>query len=84
LSSHTDPALETKLGEIVQIKLKTTERVRGCVIERTSEGFRLSNSLISSTPNEKKEKDQDWTPFPGFIEVDWTSIESLEVMSLGP
>ena len=84
MSSHTDPALEIKLGEIVQIKLKTTERVRGCVIERTSEGFRLSNSLISSTPNEKKEKDQDWTPFPGLIEVDWTSIESLEVMSLGP
>lgn len=73
--------MDTKLGEVVQITLKTGERIRGLLIEKTSGGFRLSDSMISDS---ESDEDSNWTTFPGFIEVNWSSIESFQIISQGP
>jgi hypothetical protein len=77
--------LDIKLGEIVQIKLKAGEQIRGCIIERFASGFRLSNAIVLDEQANANEKgDDNWISYPGLIEVNWNSIESLQIIRLGP
>jgi len=81
LLNDSDRTPDEKIGEIVQVRLKTGEVIRGFIIEKTAGGFRLADSMVSGS---SKDPSAEMIPFPGFIEIKRSSIESFQVITQAP
>lgn len=78
------PQISTKLGEVVQIRFKTGEYVRGSVAEKTRNGVRLSNAFITEEKPEVADRDDSWVPCMVLIEVPFERVQTMQIVSLGP
>jgi hypothetical protein len=84
LVPKSGPQIKTKLGELVQIQLNTGESIRGCVSERVQNGVRLSEAYITEDTPESADRDDLWVPCFVMIEIPYSKMESLRIISLGP
>jgi hypothetical protein len=83
LTVNQKSKIRTRLGEVVQIELKTGIALRGSVSEKFGEGIRLSEAYVTNHLG-PREEENSWSPCVGLVEVPYDEIATLQIISMGP
>ena len=75
--------IRTKLGEVVQVELKTGIVLRGEITEKFGEGFRLAEAFVTNSLG-PGDDENSWSPCVGLVEVPYDEIDTLQIISMGP
>ena len=75
--------LERKRGQMVQVRLKEGEIIKGYVTEETGSSIRLTDAYITLEDPDTGEPDDVWAPCLVEIEIPYIDMESLRILSNG-
>jgi len=77
--------IDVNLGEGVLIHLNTGDVIGGNVAEKTEKGFRLADAffVIKDKGTGKQRPEESRAAVLGLIEIPYSNVETLQVLSVG-
>jgi hypothetical protein len=72
----------TKLGSVVQIRVRSGELIRGCIIKRANNGITLTDAYVAKKMPKKADFAEIWAPCLALLRIPFDNIASIQIIKL--